>query len=417
MSGSSIRALVPTDAAAWLREHPTAFLASEEEERARAGGVAERLAAPPDRAVIFGAFHEGALIGTVGLGRVATRKQAHTAIVWGVYVAPEHRGRGLGRRLLETAIDAARAMPGVERLGLSVDERNEGARRLYESLGFEAWGTEPDAFRAEGRGVDEVHMILRLQDDLQDRLPAVFFEVYEALPRQGPGNLACAKRALALCEELPPRPAILDLGCGVGGQTLHLTELLGSGLVVAVDRHAPSIERLARTAFARGLSHRIVPLACDMGRLPFAAASFDLVWSEGALYNLGLERALPIARALLRPGGYLAFTDAVYRSEDPPPEVKAAFDADYPSMGRVPDVLRAIERSGLALVEQFMLPDEAWWDDFYTPMLSRIAELRRVHAGDAGALAVLDQLAREPEMHRAHARHYAYAFFVARRPA
>jgi hypothetical protein len=45
----------------------------------------------------------------------------------------------------------------------------------------------------------------------------VFFEVFEALPRQGPGNRACAARALGLCRDLPPSPTVLDMGCGVGG--------------------------------------------------------------------------------------------------------------------------------------------------------------------------------------------------------
>ena len=47
----------------------------------------------------------------------------------------------------------------------------------------------------------------------------IFFELYESLPRQGPGNRDCAARALALCRDLPPAPAVLDLGCGVGGMS------------------------------------------------------------------------------------------------------------------------------------------------------------------------------------------------------
>ena len=84
-------------------------------------------------------------------------------------------------------------------------------------------------------------------------------------------------------------------------------------------------------------------------------------------------------------------------------------------MGRVPDVVAAIDRIGFSLVGQFTLPDEAWWDDFNTPMEQRIADLRAKYAGNAEALGVLDQLAREPEMHRRHSDYYAYEFFVARR--
>ena len=243
----------------------------------------------------------------------------------------------------------------------------------------------------------------------------IFFEVYEPLPRQGPGNRACAAKAFGLCRDLTPSPTVLDLGCGVGGQTFHLAELT-AGSIVAIDSHAPSIERLRATVAERGLSERVRPVVGDMANLQLPPESFDLIWSEGALYQIGIENALRVCHVLLRPGGYLAFTDAVWRKENPPPEVKASFDFDYPTMGRVPDVLAAIERCGFSLIGHFTLPDEAWWDDFYTPMHHRIEELRAKYVADAEALAVLDQLAREPEMHRRHSDCYAYEFFVARRP-
>ncbi len=131
-----------------------------------------------------------------------------------------------------------------------------------------------------------------------------------------------------------------------------------------------------------------------------APASFDLVWSEGALYNIGLDHALRNVHALLRPGGHLVFTDAVWRKENPPAEVRAGFDQDYPTMAWTGDVLATIERHDFAVLGRFTLPDEAWWTDFYTPMLARIEALRRQHAGDAEAAGVLDELAREPELHR-----------------
>jgi SAM-dependent methyltransferase len=244
----------------------------------------------------------------------------------------------------------------------------------------------------------------------------IFFEVFEALPRQGPGNRASAARAFALCRDLPPSPAVIDLGCGVGGQTLHLAELT-SGTIVAVDSHAPSIERLRATVAEHGLAGRVSPVVGDLSALEQPPASFDLVWSEGALYNIGIESALRVCRRLLRPGGYCAFTDPVWCTENPPPEVKAIFEDDYPTMGRVPDVLAAIERHGFSLIGHFTLPDEAWWDDFYTPMRHRIEQLRRRYADDDEALAVLDRIAEEPEMHRRHSDCYAYEFFVTRRAA
>ncbi len=251
--------------------------------------------------------------------------------------------------------------------------------------------------------------------ELSQRFWDIFFEVYENLPRQGPGNRACAARALGLCGEMREFPAILDLGCGVGGQTLQLAELT-SGFIVAIDNHAPSIQRLQKTIVERGLSQRIRAIVGDMANLQQPPESFDLIWSEGALYNLGLRDALRVCHDLLRPGGYLAFTDAIWRKESPPPAVKASFDLDYPAMEWLADDVAAIHDCGFELVGHFTLPDEAWWDDFYTPMEARIAELRRKYANDLEASAILARLAEEPEMHRRYSDFYAYEFFVVRRP-
>lgn len=241
----------------------------------------------------------------------------------------------------------------------------------------------------------------------------IFFEVFEPLPRQGPGNLACAQRALALCAELPSSPCVLDLGCGSGAQTLHLASLT-KGTILAVDSHAPLIDRLRTQVAEQGLSARVEARVGEMSALDLPPESFDLVWSEGALYNLGLAAALPLCAGLLRPGGYLAFTEPVWRTTNAPPEVRGAF-ADYATMGRVEDVLPLIKKSGLSLVDHFDLPDEAWWDDFYSPMERQIEKLRAKYAGVAEALAALEEVANEPAMHRRSGHHYGYTFFVARR--
>jgi SAM-dependent methyltransferase len=240
-----------------------------------------------------------------------------------------------------------------------------------------------------------------------------FFEVFESLPRQGPGSREWTARALDMCEDLPAEPHIVDLGCGSGAQTLDLAELTG-GSVVAVDSHAPFLDLLAERAATRGLSHRIQPLLADMAQTGLPAGCADLVWSEGALYSIGLEPALAVCHRLLRPGGWLAFTDAVWRRSDVPSSVREVFAAEYPSMGSASDVLALLADHSFEAVGHFTLPDAAWWDDFYTPMRSRVAELRAEHSLDAGALAVLDSCDAEIDMFSRHSDSYAYEFFVAR---
>lgn len=83
-------------------------------------------------------------------------------------------------------------------------------------------------------------------------------------------------------------------------------------------------------------------------------------------------------------------------------------------MGTAAEVAAALERGGLALEGRFTLPDEAWWDDFYTPMEVRIAELLDRYRNDEEARGILKELAAEPEMHRRFSYCYAYEFFIAR---
>ena len=122
--------------------------------------------------------------------------------------------------------------------------------------------------------------------DISPRFWTIFTEVYEPLPRQGPGNLASAAAALERCSGLPAAPLVLDIGCGSGGQTLHLASLT-AGRIVAFDLHAPGVARLQAAVTAAGLAGRVHPLVASMASPGLRAESFDLVWSEGALYQIG----------------------------------------------------------------------------------------------------------------------------------
>ena len=136
-----------------LAEIPLAFAASPETD---AASFPEALRSP-----VFGAF-DGGLIGIAGLLRDRHAKSAHKIHLWGMYVAPSHRGHGAGARLLSAAIDHARSLPGISWIHLGVTSAAPQARRLYERAGFRVWGTDVDALRHDGQSVDEFRMALRL---------------------------------------------------------------------------------------------------------------------------------------------------------------------------------------------------------------------------------------------------------------
>jgi ribosomal protein S18 acetylase RimI-like enzyme len=148
--------------ATMLEQEPLAFLASPGEDRiSQPDFLRERLA--DTESAIFGAFAPE-LVGAVGVYRHSPRKVAHKIGIWGTYVLPGFRGRGIARQLLQDALAHARSLPDVLQLTLSVSDTQPSARRLYESLGFRVWGSEPQALRNGDRVVTEHHLSLLLVD-------------------------------------------------------------------------------------------------------------------------------------------------------------------------------------------------------------------------------------------------------------
>lgn len=241
----------------------------------------------------------------------------------------------------------------------------------------------------------------------------VFFEIHDGLPREAPGDEASARRALGLLRGLPREPLVLDLGCGPGAATSLLVRETG-GRVLGLDLHAPFLRALQRRARHAGLGPQVHAVRADMGRPPFAPGSFDLVWSEGALYSVGFSRGLEIACGLLRPGGRLVATEVVWLVPEPPDEVRRWWQVEYPAIAPVEVTLAMVAAAGLEILGHFSLPATAWWE-YYGPLEARLAELRRRHAGDALALAVLEEAQVEVEMYRRFGSSYGYQLFACRR--
>ena len=102
------------------------------------------------------------LIAAAGISRASGTKYAHRARLWGIFVEPAYRGHGLGKAVMSAAIELARTWPGVDFIDLGVSENSPEARRLYERLGFQQWGREPEATDYDGQRFDEIYMSLRL---------------------------------------------------------------------------------------------------------------------------------------------------------------------------------------------------------------------------------------------------------------
>lgn len=241
----------------------------------------------------------------------------------------------------------------------------------------------------------------------------VFLDVQSGLPRQGPGNDDSTLRALSNCSELPDKPVVLDIGCGPGMQTLVLARALDAS-IVAVDTNREYLKELKGRADAAGLGARIEIVSEDMQTLPFREHSFDLIWSEGAAYNMGFENALRSWKKLLKARGYIAVSELIWLRADPPGTVADFFRSEYPAMTDVATNLATIRSSGYEPVNQFTLPDAAWWEDYYAPLEAKLPLLRQRYAGDSMALEIIEMTRVEIEMRRHYSEAYGYEFFIAR---
>jgi len=164
-----VRALEPDDAQALialrreaLSSAPLAFGSSLEDDRGLSLEFIRSSLANVSNFAVLGAFEGEALVGMAGIIRLEKLKSRHRAMVWGMFVTPTVRRRGVGSALLGAAIDHARSWPGIVQVQLSVFETAEDAGRLYRRAGFREWGKESRAIQWEGCFVAEHHLVLDL---------------------------------------------------------------------------------------------------------------------------------------------------------------------------------------------------------------------------------------------------------------
>ena len=246
-----------------------------------------------------------------------------------------------------------------------------------------------------------------------DRATALFLELFSGLPRQGPGAAASTRRALALVPSVGPQTRVLDAGCGTGAQTLVLAEN-SPAHIVAIDNHPPFVDALNREARSLGIADRLEARVADMRSLDFPSGTFDLIWCEGAIYNVGVEVGLRDWRRLLRPNGHVALTEACWRKARPPAECVAFWNEEYPAIRETTALLEAVEACGYDVVGHFPLPPSAWWDDYYRPLQDNVTAFRERHRDEPDAQEMADGVQREIDVWHAHGEFYGYEFVVLR---
>ncbi len=240
---------------------------------------------------------------------------------------------------------------------------------------------------------------------------AALIELHHGLDRQGPGSREFSRQMLASLPTLREAPRIADLGCGAGEGSLVLAEWFDVP-VKAVDLCRVFLDQLEARAAEQGLTPLIQVLEADMGALEWPEHSLDLIWSEGAAYNLTFPGALKTWHPLLVPGGLAIISELSWFCDRPPEEARVFWNAVYPTLANERENCRHAADAGFEVLATRRLPEEVWWEFYYGPLLTRIEVLRPT--ANPQMQQVIQDTEAEIDLFRRCGTEYGYTFYVLR---
>jgi len=251
-------------------------------------------------------------------------------------------------------------------------------------------------------------------------IASAYTVVFDGLDYLGPGDSATTRKiAERLRTEFPSPSRVADFGCGVGSSSLVLAQSLPKARVLALDSHAPFIARLETAAKARGLGERISAVVGDMADPPSLdgeTGGFDLIWSESAIYSIGRINAFTRWRRLLRPRGWLIFSDVVRQCEPSrrSEEASAFWEKEYPDIATPDAVVDQLTAAGFKPLDPISTGHQLW-ANYYEPLRDRLRLLANRQNRPQALIDLIAELEGEIGAYDRAENEVAVCFFLARR--
>jgi len=235
--------------------------------------------------------------------------------------------------------------------------------------------------------------------------------LFGGMEKLGPGGNVHTLNVLSL---LPKQlfHVIVDAGCGTGRQTMVLAKELGA-LVHAVDSYEPFLNDLTRRAKAAGIEHRIQTRCMDMKDISGVFQQIDLLWSEGAAYNIGFSNALTSWASAINKGSFAVVSELSWLRDQVADAVRAFFLSGYPDMQSIQQNLAVAENAGYEVLTTYTLPEEAWVEGYYDVLEPRVNAL--LDHPDPAVRDFAGETVKEIEIFQSSEHSYGYVFYVLQR--
>lgn len=239
-------------------------------------------------------------------------------------------------------------------------------------------------------------------------------DFFSGMERQGPGSPEVTLKALSFIDNLTDKSLIADIGCGTGGQTMVLAQHV-AGQITGLDFLPNFIHIFNRDAKQLGLQDRVKGIVGSMDNLPFREEELDLIWSEGAIYNIGFERGLKEWRKYLKTGGYIAVSESSWFTDERPTEIHDFWVDAYPEIDTIPNQVAKVYKAGYLPVATFILPSACWTEHYFAPKAAAQEIFLNKYAGNKIAEEFSALQAVEEELYRKYKEFYGYVFFIAKK--
>jgi ubiquinone/menaquinone biosynthesis C-methylase UbiE len=250
---------------------------------------------------------------------------------------------------------------------------------------------------------------------MTDQTMELLIDLHRKNKRQGPGSDSDTLKALSFIQiEKGKNYKIADIGCGSGSQTISIAKAI-NGEIIAVDLFSEFLNTLEQNAKAEGLGSKITTLKASMEELPFKNEEFDIIWSEGAIYNMGFENGIKNWEKFLKKGGYMALSEITWLTYERPSEIEKHWNNEYPEISTASHKIKLLEENGFSFVGYFYLPQSSWIDSYYEPIENSFNSFLKKHNNSEIAKNIVEGEKKEIYLYKKYKDYIGYGFYIVKK--